>query len=159
MNQYWPYVCLIRITCHRTQGEITLGHKSKNKRAWRSMLFWLNAKPWAKNLMLKENMFWLFCRRLNSFLTSWPRVGYFALVLESFSSWLFCLTPRVIFCFAIPYTRYHETWNTPNELYPTCFWACLFVPCMVSNYATNFTCFAKSFLFCMFCYLALILNP
>lgn len=46
-----------RVTCHRTQGEITLGHKSKNKRAWRSMLFWLSVKPWAKNLMPKENMF------------------------------------------------------------------------------------------------------
>jgi hypothetical protein len=89
---------------HRTQGEITLGHKCKNKRAWRSMLFWLSAKPWAKNLMPKENMFWLFCQRLNYFLTSWPRVGYFALVLDSFSSWLFCLGPRVIFCLAIPYT-------------------------------------------------------
>ncbi len=79
------------------------------------MLFWLSSKPWAKNLVPKESMFWLFCHRLNSFLTSWPRVGYFALVLESsFSSWLFCLGPRAIFCLAIPYTsRYHETWNTP----------------------------------------------
>jgi hypothetical protein len=30
-----------------------------------------------------------------------------------------------------------------NELYPTCFRACLFVPCMVNNYATNFPCFPK----------------
>jgi hypothetical protein len=26
-------LCMIRVTCHRTQGEITLGHKSKEQKS------------------------------------------------------------------------------------------------------------------------------